>query len=333
MRKTEVNRAIENRLRNNVLYIDIQEALEQMCAELHLMTSSLENQMGEDLSDLILSGGKRLRPILAFVSYRLAATQTRKDIIPLMCMLELMHTASLIHDDVVDGADMRRDKPTINKLRGSLEAVQSGDFLLSKAMKLLHIYKGTGINEMLADVSYQMTMGELSQQAMRYKFDLQSANAYYDLINKKTAQLLAASCWCGMVAGGAEKDKAQALYRYGEKLGLAFQLRDDLLDYSVKSGKTLGQDIRNGTFTLPILTLLESGVPHHMYGLLKKKDKTETEVQRVIDYVKETDAIAQVEQKVRQYSAAAEHELRIFGAGLEKKALSELAVSLGERKA
>jgi len=327
----EANRIIEKRIKSSALYRDLQSILGLMCQTLATMTETAENDMREDLPLMLLSGGKRLRPILAYVCYRMGGSK-KKEIRPLMCMLELMHSASLIHDDVVDAADKRRGKPTINNIRGDLAAVQSGDFLLAKAMELLHIYKGMGINEKLADVSYNMTIGELKQQSIRYKFDKQSIGVYFDLIHKKTAMLLAASCWCGAVAGGMSREDALSLYSYGEKLGIAFQLRDDMIDYSDDSGKAPGQDLRNGMFTLPVLTLLERGAPGPVVDLLMKQGKTDDEVQRLMDHVKESGTLKRVEAMVVEKSEEAIDELKRFSPGPEKKALSDLVLSLAEHQ-
>ena len=327
----ETNKIIEKRIKGSALYRDLQLTLEQLSDSLSEMAESAGSTMNADLSSMLTSGGKRLRPILSYMCYRMGGSRKR-DILPLMCMLELMHTASLIHDDVVDGAQMRRGKQTINSIRGDFAAVQSGDYLLAKAMELLHKYKGTGINEMLADVSYNMTMGEFRQQSMRYKLEEQSVETYYDLIRKKTALLLAASCWCGAVAGGMSTGDAQYLFNYGEKLGVAFQLRDDLIDYSDETGKLPGQDVRNGMFTLPILTLTERGVPASVVGLLVSREKSDSEVQNLISYVRDSDALLQTEQVIGEKSREAILELECFPHSPEKKALSELVISLAERQ-
>ena len=331
MRQIETNRIIEKRIKNSPLYRDLQLVLGQMSDSLYLMAQCAGDTMNADLSDMISSGGKRLRPLLAYICYRMGPGRDR-DILPLMCMLELMHTASLIHDDVVDNADLRRGRQTINNIRGDFSAVQSGDFLLAKAMELLHKYKGTGINEMLADVSYNMTVGELTQQSMRYKFEEQSVDVYYGLIRKKTALLLSASCWCGAIAGGMDPEKAGRLREYGEKLGIAFQLRDDLIDYTESSGKLPGQDIRNGIFTLPVLTLIERGLPDSVRELLMKREKTGGEVQSLIRYVKDSDVLELVETTVASISREAVSKLQGFTDSREVKALSELVLSLAERQ-
>lgn len=176
-----------------------------------------------------------------------------------MCMLELMHTASLIHDDVVDSADKRRNVPTITATSGRQAAVQCGDYLLAKAMERLSLYRGSGINETLAQVSSEMCFGEFYQQRTLFSLHAQTLETYYDQIRRKTACLLPASCYTGALSGRVSQEKAGYLAKYGEYLGLAFQIKDDILDFCADPGfgKKAGQDLRNGIFTLPILLVKE----------------------------------------------------------------------------
>ena len=306
------------------------------CPEISRMETALgalldaEPPMQQDLTRVIKAGGKRLRPVLAMLCYRLAKsghTDVKADIVPLMCMLELMHTASLVHDDVVDNATVRRGHPTINKTSGSLAAVQSGDYLLAKAMEILGIYKGTGINEELTDVSEQMCLGELEQLKIRYKTDEQNEALYFLQIYRKTASLIAASCYTGALAAGLEASQARALKSYGERLGTAFQLRDDLMDYDDAgvTGKAPGQDLKNGIYTLPILRLLKGGVPYEIGSLLKTKNKKERQIQELIHYIKSTDALGETEILIKQLVNEAVDTLESFPACPEKTALTMLA--------
>ncbi|MBQ9030262.1 MAG: polyprenyl synthetase family protein [Parasporobacterium sp.] len=212
---------------------------------------STENQeMRQDLERVLLAGGKRLRPALSQAAYGLGRDPSYP-ILPLMVMIELMHSASLIHDDVVDQGQKRRGVPTINALRGNLKAVRSADFVLGRAMELLKIYKGSGINERLAAVSEQMCIGELEQmECLNSGID---EERYFDLIRKKTALFIEAAAWCGGIAGGCEDSVLQALETYGYHIGIAFQIKDDILDYTGKErfGKETGQDSRKGLRTLP----------------------------------------------------------------------------------
>ena len=227
----------------------LEKQLKKICE-----TPNLEMQ--KDLERVILAGGKRLRPALAQAAYELGRDPVLP-ILPLMVMIELMHTASLIHDDVVDKGMVRRNVPTINATSGDLKAVRSADFILGRAMELLKIYKGSGINERLAKVSEQMCIGELDQLD-QLNTDI-SEESYFDMIRKKTALFIEAAAYTGAVAGGCSQEEVRAMEIYGYNIGIAFQIKDDILDYTgtEKFGKSIGQDEKKGLMTLPKIIGLE----------------------------------------------------------------------------
>lgn len=208
----------------------------------------------DELCSMLLSGGKRLRPILACSASFFGDADA--NIVPLMAMLEMMHTASLVHDDVVDESHQRRGRPTLNALHGNAVAVREGDRLLSAAMKILSVYRGTGINEVLSETSREMCIGELDQLAARGNFEMHDAESYMLRIKRKTALLLSASCRCGAIAAGLPEQWQDALGEFGLDLGIAFQLEDDLLDFTGKKGvfgKPPLQDLRRGIYTMPVI--------------------------------------------------------------------------------
>lgn len=305
------------------------------CHELKCMENMLLSMcdaspaMLKDIFRVVSAGGKRLRPILALLCSKLDQSND-KNIVPLMYMLELMHTASLIHDDVVDNAKLRRGCPTINNTSGVSAAVQSGDYLLAKAMESLSVYRGSGINEELADVSAQMCLGELEQLRIRFKTHEQNRELYFLQIRRKTASLIAASCYTGALAAGMNASKACALKKYGELLGLAFQLRDDLMDFYDMgvTGKAPGQDLKNGIYTLPVLYLLEQGVPNNIRHLLEYKEKNKQQIQNLVDFIKRTNALNEAEKHIRLIVNEAVVALSGFPDSQEKTALTDLAVSI-----
>ena len=213
-------------------------------------------KMRLDLERILLSGGKRLRPALAQAAYGLG-NEKKYPVLPLMVMIELMHSASLIHDDVVDQGQIRRGVATINHTSGDLDAVRSADFILGRAMELLKVYRGSGIDERLAHVSEQMCIGELKQ--MEYLNRDIDEETYFSLITMKTALFIEASAACGAIAGGCSEDVVRCMEQYGLNIGIAFQIRDDILDYTGKErlGKETGQDARKGLKTLPVITGLD----------------------------------------------------------------------------
>ena len=223
----------------------LEKQLEKVC-------ESNNPAMTKDLLRVLLSGGKRLRPALAQAAFGLG-DDPRYPILPLMVMIELMHSASLIHDDVVDKAAKRRGIATINVTSGNLAAVQAADYILGRAMELLKIYRGSGIDERLAAVSEQMCIGELEQMKLLHR-DI-SEETYYMLIEKKTALFIEAAAACGAIAGGCDEERIRKLEQYGYHIGIAFQIKDDILDFTGKEafGKEIGQDAKKGLKTLPAI--------------------------------------------------------------------------------
>jgi len=264
--------------------------------QLKTVCSTDNVSMREDLERIILSGGKRLRPALCQAAYALGENPGYP-ILPLMVMIELMHTASLIHDDVVDDGQKRRGVATINVTSGNLNAVRAADFILGRAMEILKIYKGSGINERLAGVSEQMCIGELEQLKL-LNADIDE-EVYFDLIEKKTALFIEAAAACGAVAGGCSRDCVRALEKYGYNIGIAFQIKDDILDFTGKEkfGKETGQDKRKGLKTLPAVIGLEKA-----------------------------------QKKVEEYSVKAIEALNDINNGVPKKALTEMAIKLEKRE-
>lgn len=310
---------------------DVEAKLKQM-ENMLLQMDNPGDLMQSSLERIITSGGKRLRPILAYLCYRIGGNAVYP-ILPLLGMLEMMHTASLIHDDVVDGAVLRRGRATINATSGVEVAIQSGDFLLAEAMQYLHVYKGTGINQALIQSSSDMCLGELQQLTVRYDLKSQTRGQYFFQIYRKTASLISASCYAGGVAGGLSESEAAKLRIYGEKLGIVFQLCDDLLDLSIKqkSGKKPGQDLQNGIFTLPVIYLLELGAPRSVRELLIKTDKNKDDISDLINILSESKAISYTKSMIRQKTDEAVDALRDFSDCVEKAALTELAIQLADR--
>lgn len=202
--------------------------------------------------------GKKVRPALFLITARSQGT-VRKELIPVAAALELFHTATLLHDDVVDGARFRRHRPTINQLLGNKMAVLTGDFLFARAFKLLTAYGSIEIVDLMANVVAEMSSGELQQQLDAFEPTL-TEEEYLERNRQKTAAFMAACCMAGGIAAGAEDRVNLAFYRYGLHLGMSFQLVDDILDFygGLKgTGKEACSDLRNGIVTLPLIHTLQ----------------------------------------------------------------------------
>lgn len=303
------------------------ESMEQLLTEI----CNDAGELSEGLQRINSSGGKRFRPMLAWICWRMVGAKS--EIVPLMCMLELMHTASLIHDDIVDNADMRRGAVTINKQSGIQTAIRSGDYLLARAMEFLKVYRGTGINEALSRVSELMCDGELRQQDRMFRIDSLTEAVYRDYIFGKTAAFIAESCRCGAVAGGATAEEAQSILEYGTHLGMAFQMRDDYLDWvpDAGTGKTPLQDLRSGVMTLPVI-LSVTGESTELNELLKNDNKTEEEIQSIFQLVSNSGALYTAEGYMKKESDMAVEALKACPGGTERNALIQLAKSITEVK-
>ncbi|MCM3901783.1 MAG: polyprenyl synthetase family protein [Pyrinomonadaceae bacterium] len=207
------------------------------------------------------SGGKRVRPALTILSnYAVGGEGSRYNSIRMATVMEFLHTATLVHDDIIDDADTRRDRPTVNAIYGNQTAVLMGDWLYMSAFETSLAERSLPILDILTAVTRKMTEGELLQLNLLGRTDV-SESQYLDVLQRKTAYLFSACCEVGAMLGGAGERQRRALADYGVNLGTAFQLVDDLLDFTASDdalGKASGVDLIAGKVTLPLIYLLES---------------------------------------------------------------------------
>lgn len=219
----------------------------------------LINQIGHYI---VNSGGKRLRPVLLLLTAR-AFGYEGKDHQELAAVVEFIHTATLLHDDVVDASDMRRGKETANNVWGNEASVLVGDFLYSRAFQMMVGVHNMRVMEILSEATNTIAEGEVKQLLNVHNADLDEAG-YLDVIRCKTAKLFESSAQLGAVLTGRSKEEETALAAYGMHLGIAFQLIDDALDYSSSSedlGKNIGDDLAEGKPTLPLIHVINNGTP------------------------------------------------------------------------
>ena len=214
---------------------------------------------------LIAAGGKRMRPMLVLAGQAAAqdtaSKQADQHAAKLAAAIEFIHTATLLHDDVIDESDMRRNHKTASAIWGNAASVLVGDFLFARAFALLVEVGNSGVLQLVAAAAARITEGEIAQMLMVGKPEA-SMEAYLRVIQSKTAELFAAAAESGALVGGADKDLATALRDYGMALGMAFQIADDALDYVSDSGvmgKTAGDDFREGKITMPVLLAYQRG--------------------------------------------------------------------------
>jgi geranylgeranyl pyrophosphate synthase len=215
-------------------------------------------EVGRPALDTLAAGGKRIRPLLVFCSAPREQTGAER-VLATAAAVELVHMATLVHDDLLDGAPMRRGRPTVADAEGADVAIQTGDFLFARAFAELCTIGSHDAVGTLADAALALSRGEMDQQ--RAAFDLElSEQAYLSRCRRKTAALFSAACRLGSTAGGGGPEAAERLAAFGENVGLAFQIFDDILDIAgapSETGKRRGTDLRDGTVTLPVILALQ----------------------------------------------------------------------------
>ncbi|MEJ2683303.1 MAG: polyprenyl synthetase family protein [Candidatus Sulfobium sp.] len=278
-------------------------------------------------SYILSSGGKRLRPLFHLISADLSG-YTGNANIEIAAIIESIHTASLLHDDVVDTAEVRRGKPTANSIWGNQVVVLVGDFLYSNALKSAVMQKNQGIMETLSDATTRMTEGELLQLNRISDPDI-TEEEYREIISAKTGALISAACRIGALLGGVSREKEDALGSFGMKTGVAFQMADDILDYMADEGelgKKLCKDLEEGKITLPLLFLLRTAGEEEVSEVKSViRDFSEAGLQRIMDLLKKYHSIEASLEKARALVEEAKRELSAFPDSQAKRALLTIA--------
>ncbi len=285
------------------------------------------------LEAILTSGGKRLRPALVVLAARLHRWHP-EPVIDLAAAVEMLHTATLIHDDTIDGARLRRGRDTLNASWSRGAAVLAGDYLFARAAALAVRTENTRVASLFADTLATICDGELRQ--MLSLFDWRGAReGYYRRIYSKTASLFAASCEAGALLGQAPAEQAQALRAYGENLGMAFQLVDDVLDFVGNEkhlGKPVGSDLRQGIATLPVYHYLQSGGSRSLVETVLGDGAGEQAVHDLVVAVTTSPAIELCREEARSFAGRAVSAIAGLGDGPYQRALRELAEFVVERE-
>lgn len=284
---------------------------------------------------ILNNGGKRFRPSLLLLSAKLCGYAGGRHI-PLAAAVEFIHTATLLHDDVVDNAAMRRGKASANTLWGSGASILIGDFLLSKSFSLTVAYGDIGILKVLSETTTSMAEGEVLQLLKGSDIETSETDCL-TVITNKTASLISAACRIGAILGKAPIEKEDALAEYGINLGIAFQLVDDCLDYTSSNeelGKAVGNDLREGKITLPLIHAIKKAAAAEREELMmaiKADDIEESQLSSVIDLIAKYHGIDYVLSKARQHVEKAKACLNIFEPNMERTALIALSDYVVER--
>ncbi len=295
----------------NLFTDDIQPELQQVETTLLSSVKSRQPILEQSAVHLLQAGGKRLRPALVLIAAKFGPADLQQ-VQPLAVSLELIHMATLVHDDVIDASVTRRGMPTVKAKWGNRISIHTGDYLFARALELLEGYTDPQIPFTVAKISVMMCEGEIQQIISCFDPD-QSIKDYFFRIKRKTALLISACCQLGALAGGAENNVVRVMARYGYYTGMAFQITDDILDFIAdpeELGKPVGSDLREGIVTLPsILALKSSTHQDELYSLLKKTVKNDDEIQRIINLVIAAGGVNQAMEIANKYIAKAKNEI------------------------
>lgn len=293
------------RLIKNAIFGIVQNDLTALEAELLSVIHSPVHLITEISEHLVQAGGKRLRPALYFLSARCGGQNDSANIQPLATAIELIHMATLVHDDVIDNAATRRGIPTANSKWGNQMSVLIGDFLFAKAFSIVASNQvSERVMQVLTEIICSMAEGEIIQNKDTFNPD-QSEMEYLDRIAKKTADFIAASCELGALTAKLSNEDVQALRDYGYSIGMAFQITDDILDMTASSeqlGKPSGNDLRQGIVTLPVLYALQhSPNAAELKNIVSTRAMSETQLERGLEIIHETEAIDYSYRLVSEY--------------------------------
>jgi octaprenyl-diphosphate synthase len=275
------------------------------------------------------AGGKRLRPMLLLLAARLAEYRGPRAV-RLACVVELLHTATLIHDDVVDQAPLRRGRPSANAQWGDDASVLVGDHLYSKSFAMLVRDNDRGVMETLARSTVSMTEAEVFQLQLK-RSGLTSEADYMRIITQKTASFMSACCRIGALLGALPPAPTEALTRYGLDIGVAFQISDDALDFTAdqdRLGKAIGADLREGKRTLPLIAMLERATPaeaERVRGLLRRRTLEAAEIEHIRRLVLDHEGVEYARARAQAYAQAAKSDLDVFGPSEEREILTLVA--------
>ncbi len=283
---------------------------------------------------IIGSGGKRLRPALVILSSR-ACGYSGTHHYQLAAVVEFIHTATLLHDDVVDDSDMRRGRATANSAFGNAAAVLVGDFLYSRAFQMMVGVQNMRVMEVLADATNTIAEGEVMQLLHVHNADVTEED-YLRVIRAKTAKLFEAAGRLGAILTGAGPEREKALADYGTHLGTAFQLVDDILDYSgqlAQTGKNVGDDLSEGKTTLPIIHAMRRGNPRQA-GIIRDAlvNGGLDDFEEVVEAMRETGALDYTRRQAENSAKAAKDAIRELPDSKYKESLLELAAFAVTRK-
>ncbi|RFU68497.1 heptaprenyl diphosphate synthase component II [Peribacillus saganii] len=281
---------------------------------------------------LLQAGGKRIRPVFVLLAAKFGDYDINV-VKKVAVALELIHMASLVHDDVIDDSDLRRGAPTVKSKWDNRVAMYTGDYIFARSLEIMTEVKKPLAHKILSQTILEVAVGEIEQINQKYQFD-QNIRTYYRRIKRKTAVLIAASCQLGAIAAGVSSDIHIKLYKFGYNVGMAFQITDDILDFTASEkelGKPAGSDLRQGNITLPVLLAMEDPAIKEMV-LEIRETMPQEELSKVIEAINGSGAIERASAVSEKYLNKAFAELKGLPVNRANKTLYEIARFIGKRK-
>ena len=289
----------------------IADVLEQYKQQFEETLQSDNPLLQQAIDHLLQKKGKLVRPTLVFLSAKLSGTVNQR-VYDVALALELLHTASLVHDDVVDESDRRRGQASVNALMTNQIAVLVGDFLLSRALHHAALTGDTKVVDVIANLGQTLADGELLQLANLDEEKLDEAS-YYMVVRKKTSSLFAVAAQLGVLTSGGSEEEAERMRRFGHLVGTCFQLKDDIFDYDTKTdvGKPAGNDMKEGKLTLPVIHVINKTKDEEMLSKALKVRRGEATQEEIDDLVAFT-----IDNEGIEYAYWAMNEFRMMADGL-----------------
>ncbi|HEY9284776.1 MAG TPA: polyprenyl synthetase family protein [Pyrinomonadaceae bacterium] len=315
-----------------------------VAGELQLVEREFERQARSNIQVIAYigdylraSGGKRVRPALTLLSARAAGGDAaRQNVVRMATVMEFLHTATLVHDDIIDNAETRRNRPSVNSRFGNQTAVLMGDWLYMTAFETSLQERSLPVLDILTSVTRKMTEGELLQLTTLGRADI-TEEQYFDILLRKTAYLFSACCEIGAILGGGDRAAQEALRDYGLNLGAAFQLVDDLLDFTATEdvlGKPAGVDLLEGKLTLPLIHLLgrDESLRRPVQSVMREGAYKAIPRARLVEAAHKTGALSEARARARDFADAARAALDLLPASAHKDALRSLPTFILERE-
>lgn len=291
--------------------------------------------IGEMSSYLIKSGGKRLRPLLTIASSCLFGYQGDRHV-KLAACVELIHNATLLHDDVIDKSDFRRGKKTNNNIWGNKNSILIGDYLLSRCFEIMVEDGSLEVLKLLSSVSSEIAQGEILQ--LQHEKEIETLEkTYLEIIGSKTSSLFAAAMRVGGCINNKSKNEKEALTSFGLNLGVCFQITDDILDYysdNISFGKKKGNDFCEGKVTLPVIMLYQKSSEAerlHLKKMFRANERTKEELSYTLSLMSKYQVIAACKKRAEHFSSVSSDSLGIFPESKERKRLQDLAFYIVNR--